>query len=115
MKKAGIATAIFIGGVAVVFAFLIGTIALRLHRNQPAARTIAGTLASQYPNYRIIGAASYESEVIYINVWGQPDEAKQIEIRDWLANEKNRRQLAVRGLVKFVDPKTAGDIAEFDF
>jgi hypothetical protein len=115
MTNSAKVTAILISGIAVVFAAQFGTIALRRHRNQPAAKAIAESLASRYPNYRITGTASYEREVIYISVWGRPENATQLEIRDWLADEKHRRQLRARVSLIFVDPKTVDALAEYDF
>ena len=109
MKKFGFCAAILISGVFIYPTITLGSIWLRLHRNQPAAESIAAALAARYPAYRIVGAASYESEVIYISVSGQPDKATQIKMRDWLADVKVRRQITARGLVRFHNTNAAGE------
>src|SRR5947209_6068381 len=117
VKKVGLVAAILLAGLAVIVLIPLGSIWLRLHRNQPAAEALAWNL-NGYLNskaYSARGKASYESDVIYIQVSGRPDNAKQAEIRDWLAREKFRRGIEARGLVRFRDPITGDCETALDF
>jgi hypothetical protein len=117
VKKVGLVAAILLAGIAVWFLVGVGSVWLRLHRNQPAAESLARGL-NGYLNskpYQARGTASYERDVIYIEVSGRPDKAKQEEIRNWLSREKQRRGIDARGLLRFPDPKTGDYDAELDF
>jgi hypothetical protein len=114
VKKPVIVTAILLAGVAVCLVISVAIplvhIRERLHRNRPAAESLAASLASRYPGHRINGAASYETDVIYVLVWGQLDQSVRHEMRDWLADEKVRRGIFVRGLLRFEHPNSGDDI-----
>jgi hypothetical protein len=117
VKRVGFVAAILVAGAAAVVLVNLGSAWLRLHRNQPAAEELARSLTGYLNSkpYQVRGAASYESDVIYIQVSGQPDKAKREEIRDWLTREKQRRGINARGLLRFPDPKTGDYDAESDF
>jgi hypothetical protein len=115
VKKAGIVAAVVFAMIIVLFAMPLGTIWLRLHRNQPAAASLAADLVVRYPDVRANGTASYAEDVIYIGVWGPTDRPAQNLIRDWLAAERTNRRIGARGLVRFRDQTSNVDLAEMDF
>ncbi len=115
MKRQWIVVVIIVAIFMLPVVVPLGASAWRLARNQPAARSLAQSLADRFPAARFVGSASYERDYIYISAYGVADKSAQSEIRDWLIDEKARRHLNDRIRVRFTDEKTGNDFAEFEF
>ncbi len=85
-------------------------IQLRLTRNGKIAHHLVDALESRFPRSEFGGAASYESEIIYIHVRNHVTEAKRQDIEGWLREQKIEQRIAPRNCLRFLEDKEENDI-----
>jgi len=81
----------------------IGRIALNLHRGEVAQRELLESLKARYPQVTIKSAYSYEHTRVYLRASGVDEPARQVEIRNWLAELKAARRMTVEIWLRFDD------------
>jgi hypothetical protein len=78
---------------AISLGWMFIRIELRLSRNGTIAQQLETSLEARFPECKFRGVASYEKEVIYINVLNRLDKAKWHEIETWLREEKIEQKI----------------------
>jgi hypothetical protein len=86
------------------------TIQIRLSRNVPIARGLAASLQAQFPGITARGAASYESERIYITVVSGLDPRSRHEVEQWLCRQKEEQKIAPAIWLRFGDDAQENDV-----
>jgi hypothetical protein len=114
MKKRRVISVVIMAIIVLPIALQLSIIAQRLARNQPVARSLADSLTTRFWAAKFVGSASYERDYIYITAYGVADKSAQAGIRDWLMDEKARRHLDERILLRFTDEKTGNDLGEYE-
>ena len=89
------------------FAWQLWTIQDRLSRNGAIATQLVESLRARFPGADFGGAASYESEVVYITIWGGLDRAKRQDVEQWLRRLKVEQEIAPAIWLRF--PGDRGD------
>jgi hypothetical protein len=72
---------------------VLGSIQWTLYRGQQDQDAILVAIKSQYPDLVFRGGHSYEAQRVYLKCLNVQDPAKQMEIRDWLAEFKAEHKI----------------------
>ena len=78
--------------VSVIWPFV--SIQLRLSRNGKIAHQLVESLEARFPGSQFGGAASYESEIIYITALNRFDEAERQDVETWLRKQQIEQKIA---------------------
>jgi hypothetical protein len=84
---------LMVAGVAAFLVWPFVTIRLRLSKNSAISRQLVQALQTRFPGVSFRGAASYEMEVIYIDVGGPVDEPTRREVEQWLREQKTEQEI----------------------
>jgi hypothetical protein len=97
---------VIIGG----FIWPLVSIQLRLSRNGRIAHQLVESLQARFPKSEFGGAASYEREIIYIQVRNRLNQGERREIETWLREQKNEQKIAPQIWIRFLEDKEDNDI-----
>jgi hypothetical protein len=95
--------ALVVLGIVVFLVWPLVSIQLRLSRNGAIARQLVQSLQARFPGISFGGAASYESEVIYIHVADRVDEPTRRDIEQWLRGQKTEQKILPEVWLRFAD------------
>jgi hypothetical protein len=97
--------------VVVCFALFVANIYWNVEVYGSAAREMAAALNTRYPKLTFEGSAGYEGQM-HISVSELPDDRMRKEIRDWIAQEMDKRRLRNKLYLRFIEPRIL--IGEYD-
>ena len=107
-EKAWIVLAICFGAALV---FQVGAIQVNLYVGGKAWNAILDGLREQFPGVEFRGGCSYERQQVHVCAFGAGGPERQAEIRDWLLQFKQERNLGVEVWLELYEEGAASEPA----